>query len=233
PRRMRQGPHDRRVAQVEPPRIIGLVPRLSNHNASRSPDDAAQAQPRSPHHCSNSVEDASPARVPLTTRPTAAGEIAPQRTSRARPRMGPGLDTRASRQPHKGSTVPAQPAQLERDLEAERHHLTDSRQALKRMREHAQELFSTGDKVAGDAYAAETLGRHLSRRIAELADNPDTPLFFGRLDFNATDEEHANQRYHVGRRHVTDEAGEPMVLDWRAPISRTFYQASARDPQGV
>src|SRR5690348_8898682 len=101
------------------------------------------------------------------------------------------------------------------------------------MREHAEELFSTGDKVAGDAYSAETLGRHLSRRIAELADNPDTPLFFGRLDFNATDEEHANQRYHVGRRHVTDEAGEPMVLDWRAPISRTFYQASARDPQGV
>jgi DNA helicase IV len=130
-------------------------------------------------------------------------------------------------------TVPAQPAQLEADLETERHHLTDSRQALKRMREHAEELFSTGDKVAGDAYAAETLGRHLSRRIAELADNPDTPLFFGRLDFNATDEEHANQRYHVGRRHVTDEAGEPMVLDWRAPISRTFYQASARDPQGV
>jgi DNA helicase IV len=130
-------------------------------------------------------------------------------------------------------TVPAQPAQLEEDLEAERHHLTESRQALKRMREHAEELFSTGDRVAGDAYSAETLGRHLSRRIAELADNPDTPLFFGRLDFNATDEEHANQRYHVGRRHVTDEAGEPMVLDWRAPISRTFYQASARDPQGV
>jgi len=130
-------------------------------------------------------------------------------------------------------TVPAQPAQLEEDLEAERIHLTESRQALKRMREHAEELFSTGDKVAGDAYSAETLGRHLSRRIAELADNPDTPLFFGRLDFNATVEEHANQRYHVGRRHVTDEAGEPMVLDWRAPISRTFYQASARDPQGV
>ena len=39
--------------------------------------------------------------------------------------------------------------------------------------------------------------------------------------------------YHIGRRHVTDDAGEPMVLDWRAPLSRTFYQASARDPQGV
>jgi DNA helicase IV len=24
-----------------------------------------------------------------------------------------------------------------------------------------------------------------------------------------------------------------MVLDWRAPISRKFYQASVKDPQGV
>ncbi|MEV8514360.1 AAA family ATPase [Dactylosporangium sp. NPDC051484] len=115
---------------------------------------------------------------------------------------------------------------LETDLQHEREHLAASRQALKRMREHAEELFSTGDKVAGDAYAAETLGRHLARRIADLADNPDTPLFFGRLDLD-------DHQYHVGRRHVTDAAGEPMVLDWRAPLSRKFYQASVRDPQGV
>src|SRR5690606_26657764 len=39
--------------------------------------------------------------------------------------------------------------------------------------------------------------------------------------------------HHIGRRHVTDEAGEPMVLDWRAPVSRAFYRASVADPQGV
>jgi hypothetical protein len=39
--------------------------------------------------------------------------------------------------------------------------------------------------------------------------------------------------FHVGRRHVTDAAGAPMVLDWRAPISRKFYRASAKDPQDV
>ncbi|MEV6932834.1 AAA family ATPase, partial [Dactylosporangium sp. NPDC051485] len=94
------------------------------------------------------------------------------------------------------------------------------------MRERAEDLFATGDQVAGDPFAAETLGRALARRIADLADNPDTPLFFGRLDI----EEH---EYHVGRRHVTDAVGEPMVLDWRAPLSRKFYQASAADPQDV
>src|SRR5262245_47291423 len=100
------------------------------------------------------------------------------------------------------------------------------------MRERTEALFATGDTVVGDSYAAEPLGRTLSRRILELADKPDTPLFFGRLDFGEQRSDHAGQRYHIGRRHVTDDTGEPMVLDWRAPVSRGFYQASAKEPQG-
>ncbi len=115
---------------------------------------------------------------------------------------------------------------LHDELAAERAHLEASRKALRGMGEHAEDLFSTGDQVAGDPFAAETLGRHLARRIAELADNPDTPLFFGKLDID-------DDTFHVGRRHVTDIAGEPMVLDWRAPVSRKFYQASVKDPQDV
>jgi DNA helicase IV len=122
---------------------------------------------------------------------------------------------------------------LDLDLRTERNHLTASRAALRRMREHAQAMYNTGDGVAIDAWGAETLGRTLARRIAELADDPSVPLFFGRLDFGTAAEDHGGARYHIGRRHVTDEAGEPMVLDWRAPVSRAFYRASARDPQGV
>ncbi|WP_416901577.1 HelD family protein [Micromonospora echinospora] len=152
------------------------------------------------------------------------------------------------------------PVSLADELAAEQSHLAASRTALRRMRERAEVLFAGGDKVAGDAYTAEQLGRHMARRVAELADDPSTPLFFGRLDFGetadgqhsgqtadghhagptadghhggGTDPDHAGHRYHVGRRHVTDEAGEPLVLDWRAPVSRSFYRASARDPQGV
>ena len=115
---------------------------------------------------------------------------------------------------------------LDTELETERTHLSESRAALRRMRGRAEALFDAGSEVAGDPYGAEALGRTLSRRVAELADDPSTPLFFGRLDIDET-------AYHVGRRHVTDDAGEPMVLDWRAPLSRSFYRASVRDPQGV
>jgi DNA helicase IV len=119
------------------------------------------------------------------------------------------------------------PAQdLDKELTSEQAHLDASRAALRRMRERAEALFASGEQVAGDSFAAETLGRTLSRRVAELADDPNTPLFFGRLGF-------AEERFYVGRRHVVDDLGEPMVLDWRAPLSRSFYRASARDPQGV
>jgi DNA helicase IV len=121
-------------------------------------------------------------------------------------------------------TLPA--PDLDTELAEEREHLTESRAALKRMRGRAEALFDAGAQVAGDPYGAEALGRTLSRRVAELADDPTTPLFFGRLEFDDAD-------YHIGRRHVTDDAGEPMVLDWRAPVSRSFYRASVRDPQGV
>src|SRR2546423_11486704 len=67
----------------------------------------------------------------------------------------------------------------------------------------------------------------MRHRMAELADNPDIPLFFGKLDLQE------RERFHIGRRHVVDDRGEPMVLDWRAPLSRAFYRASVRDPQGV
>jgi DNA helicase IV len=127
-------------------------------------------------------------------------------------------------------TLPAQPdlpeLDLDRELATERTHLAESRAALRRMRGRAEALFDAGSEVAGDPYGAEVLGRTLSRRVAELADDPTTPLFFGRLDIEDVD-------YHIGRRHVTDDAGEPMVLDWRAPLSRSFYRASVRDPQGV
>ncbi|MEU8232345.1 AAA family ATPase [Actinoplanes sp. NPDC048967] len=117
-------------------------------------------------------------------------------------------------------------SELDNELISERRHLSQSRAALGRMRGRAESLFAAGADIAGDAYSAETLGRTLSRRVAELADDPDTPLFFGKLDIEQT-------AYHIGRRHVTDDSGEPMVLDWRAPLSQSFYRASVRDPQGV
>lgn len=127
--------------------------------------------------------------------------------------------------------------QLDHDLKAEQRHLQRSHDALTDMRHRAQRMYEQGEQVIGDSYSAERLGVTLRQRIAELADQPDAPIFFGRLDFDechsGADHDEDGTRHYIGRRHVVDGQGIPLVLDWRAPISRAFYRASAKDPQGV
>src|SRR5690606_35532501 len=83
----------------------------------------------------------------------------------------------------------------------------------------------------GDWVSQQILQSLLDQRVAALADHPDTPLFFGRLDRAAGDD--LPPTIHVGRRHVHDGDSRPLVIDWRAPVSRAFYQASPADPMGV
>ena len=70
----------------------------------------------------------------------------------------------------------------------------------------------------------------LARRVASLQDDPRTTLFFGRID---TRTDHGAETFHIGRRHVSDDRGDPVVVDWRAPISTAFYRASPTAPMGV
>ena len=112
-------------------------------------------------------------------------------------------------------------------LAAEREHLVQAREFLRQMREDVLSLRALG----GDPVSEEYLKADLYRRAEALSDLPDTPLFFGRLDYAAG--EYAGDRFHVGRRHVHDPAGRPVVVDWRAPVSRAFYRASPAEPMGL
>ncbi|MFE9999657.1 HelD family protein [Streptomyces avermitilis] len=85
---------------------------------------------------------------------------------------------------------------------------------------------------------AEVLARQIDDRIKALADLSHTPLFFGRLDYlHAPGADRAEgaegERFYIGRRHVHDAEGDPMVIDWRAPVSQPFYRASKKDPLDV
>ncbi|MEU3349599.1 AAA family ATPase [Streptomyces sp. NPDC006700] len=100
----------------------------------------------------------------------------------------------------------------------------------------AQYQVVAGEDVSGDGASAEALGRCLRTRARQMAEEPDSPLLFGRLDFEDSDEagDHRRQRYYVGRRRVSEHpSAPPLVIDWRAPVSRTYYQASALEPRGV
>ncbi|MEU3629451.1 HelD family protein [Streptomyces fradiae] len=114
-------------------------------------------------------------------------------------------------------------------LDRERAHLAASRAALRAMREDVEAL-DIRDVTANWVNAA-VLERQIEDRVKALADLAHTPLFFGRLDYLPTTQE--GGRFYIGRRHVHDAQGDPMVIDWRAPVSQPFYRASRRDPRDV
>ncbi|HET7385800.1 MAG TPA: AAA family ATPase [Nocardioidaceae bacterium] len=128
------------------------------------------------------------------------------------------------------------------DLTSEQDHLTASRGALSRMRERTAALDTS---AAGDWVSEKYLASALYLRMKALADDPTVPLFFGRLDYStegkvvsrrapqAPPSSTTGERFYIGRRHVSDEIGDPMVVDWRAPVSVPFYRASKAEPMGV
>ncbi|MCL8015096.1 UvrD-helicase domain-containing protein [Streptomyces sp. AS02] len=130
-------------------------------------------------------------------------------------------------------------------LSRERSHLAGSRAALRAMREDVEALDISD--VTANWVNAEVLAHQIDLRIKALADLSDTPLFFGRLDYlhapgveqaeGAQGErprpEAAYQTLHIGRRHVHDADGDPMVIDWRAPVSQPFYRASKKSPMDI
>ena len=72
--------------------------------------------------------------------------------------------------------------------------------------------------------AATTLSRRIG--LFRIADNG---LCFGRLD-------HADgETTYIGRIGLFDEDDdyEPLLIDWRAPIARPFYVATAANPEGL
>ncbi len=115
-------------------------------------------------------------------------------------------------------------------IAAERDHLDRSRAALARMRARTSALDTS---AAGDWVSQQILESAIYRRMKALEDDPTVPLFFGRLDYDEAHEDARGERFYIGRRHVTDESGDPMVVDWRARISGPFYRASKADPLGV
>ncbi|MFE9769814.1 HelD family protein [Streptomyces sp. NPDC005808] len=121
-------------------------------------------------------------------------------------------------------------------LSRERSHLGESRAALRAMREDVENL-DIKDVTANWVNAA-VLQHQIDERIKALADLSHTPLFFGRLDYlHAPGADRAEgaegERFYIGRRHVHDADGDPMVIDWRAPVSQPFYRASKKQPMDV
>ncbi len=113
-------------------------------------------------------------------------------------------------------------ADLFPDLAAERAHLAHSRASRDRMIDRLEAVDPEGaaDEITKD---------YIEVTVAEALDDlrgPGAGDFFGRIDDD-------DDRWYVGRRHIEDDAHDPVVVDWRAPIAAPFYRATGIDPLGL
>jgi DNA helicase IV len=104
-----------------------------------------------------------------------------------------------------------------------------ARRCLLQMQESASAIADYGV----DELASQSLGRIRGERLRALAADPDAPPFFGRTDRDPDGSGPSPEVFHIGRRHVRDPKGDPVVIDWRAPIARAFYRATPADRMGV
>jgi len=112
------------------------------------------------------------------------------------------------------------------DLPAEQEYLD-------RAHDHLEAMQATADRLA-DAFAFtarsdmnDAAVQHAMVRYRAALDVGQRTLCFGRID-----EEHGD-RWYIGRRHVEDDRGQPVVIDWRAGVATPFYRATFADPLGL
>ncbi len=123
-------------------------------------------------------------------------------------------------------------------MSTEQRELNSEQRFVDRVYRRLEAAAETARAVAADGHARGRLGNegglverdamvhHAARRLAML-DAAHEGLVFGRLDMRD-----GESRY-VGRIGVRDEDREVMLVDWRAPAARVFYQATAQDPMDV
>jgi DNA helicase IV len=121
------------------------------------------------------------------------------------------------------------------ELERERNYVGALYSRLDELRDEAQhQLESVRRSNPGGTHQnrseRDSFARIYEDRIAQLR-QIDERLAFGRLELGTTDEDSV-YRY-IGRIGLRDEDQQPLLLDWRVPQARAFYQATAATPLGA
>jgi DNA helicase IV len=114
------------------------------------------------------------------------------------------------------------------ELAVERERLAFARACRDRMIERLE-------RVDPNASADEITAEYIEMTVWEALDSlrsPGAGEFFGRIDEPAPSGRSID-RWYIGRRHIENDAHDPVVVDWRAPISAPFYRATAIDPLGI
>ncbi|HEV7651437.1 MAG TPA: helicase [Actinophytocola sp.] len=131
------------------------------------------------------------------------------------------------------STAQSSNTQYDAELAREREHIAFLYQRLDAERavasgELAGVLRSGSTETTEDLWQRDVAAGELNARLGRLR-VADSGLCFGRLD------EDSGEVAYIGRMGLFDEQDDyrPLLTDWRAPVARPFYCATAANPEGV
>jgi DNA helicase IV len=113
--------------------------------------------------------------------------------------------------------------------------LAEVRSETEAMRDRGYQLAHGADREAIFEQAQMLIERDVmvqyANKVLQSLDAEHEGLVFGRLDLGDT--EARGEVLYIGRLGLRDENFDNLVLDWRAPASGAFYQATAEHPMGV
>ncbi|GAB2770844.1 HelD family protein [Amycolatopsis magusensis] len=118
------------------------------------------------------------------------------------------------------------------DLEHEQVYVTKLYEMLDAERDLTQRRLDETLRLTGGTPQARTerdvATATYTERLAQLG-SVEQGLCFGRLDF------HEQETAYIGRLGLfdTEDDYRPLLVDWRAPVARPFYLATAASPEGV
>jgi len=124
------------------------------------------------------------------------------------------------------------------ELEREQEYVHGLYARLDSLREAAQQqLDSVRSSAPGGTHQnrseRDAFARIYEDRVAQLREI-DERLAFGRLELEPdADSSHERSLRYIGRIGLRDDDQQPLLLDWRVPQARAFYQATAATPLGA
>jgi DNA helicase IV len=115
--------------------------------------------------------------------------------------------------------------------------LAQVRSETEAMRDRGYQLAHGADREAIFEQAQMLIERDVmvqyANKVLQALDAEHEGLVFGRLDVGPGPEQPNGELLYVGRLGLRDANFDNLVLDWRAPASAAFYQATAEYPMGV
>ena len=87
-------------------------------------------------------------------------------------------------------------------------------------------LSGAAGAAAGSRAAASAVNRGAKKMAASIG-APDDPVAFGRFDTES------GETLYLGKHLIADSNRDMLVVNWQAPASAPYFQASVDDPSGV